>query len=108
MPGGSRDDAQKRAEQFNAAERIAELEFLVETNTVARRVVRSGVKKQLLAAAERIAELEAEVTRLRAALREIMDLDPDQSFADFVRETERISMLGLAKKPTKKKRTAGR
>jgi hypothetical protein len=55
---------------------------------------------------QRIAELQAEVTRLRAALREIMDLDPDQSFADFVSETGRVAMRGLAKKPTRKKRKA--
>jgi hypothetical protein len=58
-------------------------------------------RAQAFNAEERIAELEAEVARLRAALREVMDLDPDQSFADFVRESGRIAMLGLAKKPTK-------
>jgi hypothetical protein len=41
------NDAQKRAQAFNAEERIAELEHIVESNTVGTRVLRAYAKKHL-------------------------------------------------------------
>lgn len=43
----------------------------------------------------RIARLEGEVERLRAALRQIMDLDPDQNYDAFVSESTKIAVLAL-------------
>jgi hypothetical protein len=88
-------DAQKRAQAFNAQERIAELELLVETNTVSTRVLRAYAKKHQHAAQERIAELEAENARLRAALEEIRDLDPDLDHRTFVSQSGRIALRAL-------------
>jgi hypothetical protein len=88
-------DAQKRAQAFNAEERIAELEHIVESGTVGIRVLRAYARKHLLAAAERVAELEAENARLRAALEEIRDLDPDLDHRTFVSQSGRIALRAL-------------
>jgi chaperonin cofactor prefoldin len=45
---------------------------------------------------QRIAELEREIARLRAALEEIRDLDPDSDYATFVRESGGIAVRALA------------